>query len=207
MANLFLLCINVNMDNISFQSRIKIAGRADFRNLVNREFASVDYPWTIKQTALSQKARTDGIYDCTAMGVNDGEKVLLFHICPTETRNQNFKKLETEITEKIVNLLNLDCLKGFILGSKKYNINSPRSSELFDMMEGVLKKLHIQYSKFKGGDYTNDITYNSTKDEWLIGNELLDVISTKEAQFKTPQKAVEKIFDQINIADCDELSW
>lgn len=207
MTNLILLCININMDNISFQSRIKLTSRAEFSKFVKREFTQVNYPWTIKETALSNKARTDGIYDCTAMGITDGDKVLLFHICPTDGRNQNFKKLETEITEKIKNLLNSDYLQGFILGSKKDNINSPLSSKLFDMMEGVLKNLNIQYSKFKGGDYTNDIAYNSTKDEWVIGNELLDFITTKEAQFKTPQKAGEKIFQEVKIAACDELSW
>lgn len=207
MTNLILLCIIINMDNISFQSRIKLTSRAEFSKFVNREFAQVNYPWTIKQTALSNKARTDGVYDCTAMGITDGDKVLLLHICPTDSRNQNFKKLENKISESILSKLNPDYLQGFILGSKKDNINSPFSSKLFEIMEGILKKLNIPYSKFKGGNYTNDIAYNSTKDEWIIGNELLDVITTKEAKFKTPQKAAEKIFDQIKIADCDELSW
>lgn len=208
MTNLILFDVNKYMDNLSFQSRIRLINRNEFRALMSREFASVDYPWTIKQTVYSQKVRTDGIYDCTAMAVKDKSNVLLFHICPTNNTNSNFKKLETEIIQKIIKTFNLDCLQGFILGSKEYNINSPRSLELFDMMEGVLKKLHIQYSKFKGGNYTNDIAYDSKKDEWVIGCDMLDLLSTpKEKNFDTPQNALSRIFDQVKLANSDRLSW
>lgn len=208
MTNLILFSFNENMDNISFQSRIRLTNRYEFRNLVNREFEQVFYPWTMKETVCSKKARTDGIYDCTALGITDGIKVLLFHICPTVIKNQDFNKLETQITEKIINMMNLDYLQGFILGSKKYNINSPRSTELFDMIEGLLKKLHIQYSKFKGGNFNNNIAYDSTKDEWIIGSDFLNTISSpKESLFESPQNAAKRIFDQVKIADCDELTW
>lgn len=196
------------MDNISFQSRIRLTNRSEFRKLVNREFAQVNYPWTIKETAYSQKVRTDGVYDCTVLGINDGLNALLFHICPTRNENKNFKQLETQITEKIINLLNLDYLQGFILGSKKNNVNSPRSSELFDMAEGLFKKLHINYSKFKGGTFTHNIAYDSTKDEWLIGSNFLDEkLQEKQRLFKTAQNAIQKIFDEVKIADFDELGW
>lgn len=208
MTNLKLFRLNKNMDNISFQSRIRITNCDEFRRFAKKGFAQVNYPWSIKETVYSQKARTDGIYDCTALGITDGLKVLLLHICPTVSKNQDFNKLETQITEKIINMMNLDYLQGFILGSKKYNINSPRSTELFDMMEGLLKKLHIQYSKFKGGNYNNSIAYDSTKDEWIIGSDFLNTISSpKESLFETPQKAAKRIFDQVKIADCDELTW
>lgn len=207
MTKLFLFCINEDMDNISFQSRIRLTSLSEYRNLATHEFKNVYYPWTIKETACAPKTKTDGVYDCTALGITDGDKSLLFHICPTVKENQNFKKLEEQITQKIVNLLNLDYLQGFILGSKPYNINSPKSTPLFDMMEGILKKLHIEYSKFKGGNYTNSIAYDNTNDEWIIGSDLLEYISCKEKLFKTPQKAAEKIFNEVKIADCDKLIW
>ena len=149
MTNLILFSFNENMDNISFQSRIRLTNRYEFRNLVNREFEQVFYPWTMKETVCSQKARTDGIYDCTALGITDGIKVLLFHICPTVVKNQDFNKLETQITEKIINMMNLDYLQGFILGSKKYNINSPRSTELFDMILCSAFRIVVSWGAFR----------------------------------------------------------
>lgn len=208
MTNLNLFRLNKNMDNISFQSRIRITNCDEFRRFAKKGFAQVNYPWSIKETVYSQKARTDGIYDCTTLGITDGIKVLLFHICPTNPKNKNFKQVEAQITQKIKELMDTNSLQGFILGGKKYNINSPRSFELFEIMEGVLQKLHIKYSKFKGGDFTNNLAYNSTKDEWIIGSDLLNnILQSKENLFKTPDKAAAKIFEQIKLADCDELSW
>lgn len=208
MTNLNLFRLNKNMDNISFQSRIRITSCDEFRSLAKRGFAQVNYPWSIKETAYSTKARTDGICDCTALGITDGFKVLLFHICPTNPKNKNFKQVEAQVTQKIKDLMNPEYLQGFILGGKKYNINSPRSFELFEIIEGVLQKLHIEYSKFKGGDFVNNLAYNSTKDEWIIGTNFLDIISSPKGDlFETPQKAAERIFGQVKIADCDELTW
>ena len=196
------------MDNISFQSRIRLTDKTEYLKYVTREFTSVEYPWTVKQTALAQKARTDGIFDCTALGITDGEKVLLFHICPTNPKNKDFKQIKNQIIQKIKDLMNPEYLQGLILGSKQYNIGSPKSSELFNIIENLFKELHIQYSKFKGGDFTNNLAYNSTKDEWIIGSEFLDILnSSKETVFKNPDKVAAKIFDHVSIANCDELTW
>lgn len=207
MTNFIFFGFNKNMDNISFQSRIRITDRNGFRNIVNRQFAYVNYPWTLKEGVCAQKARTDAVYDCTVFGVTDGEKVLMEHLCPTVKDNQDFHKIAASITEKIKTHLNLNDLQGFILGSKPHNINSSKSTPLFDMLEELFIKLNIEYSKFKGGKYTNNVAYDSTKDEWIIGSELLDEIPSKETLFKNPQKAAEKIFDEIKIANCDDLSW
>ncbi len=56
MTNLILFDVNKYMDNLSFQSRIRLTNRNEFTALMSREFASVDYPWTIKQTVYSQKS-------------------------------------------------------------------------------------------------------------------------------------------------------
>jgi len=195
------------MDSISFQSQIRLVKRADFRNMVDRNFVRVDSPWTIKETAYSKNARTDGVFDCTAMGVTDGDKVLLFHICPTNPKNKDFHKIAAQVSEKIKNLMNPEYLQGFIMGGKADNINSPRSSELFEILEDVLNKLNIQYSKFKGGDFENDVAYNSTKDEWIIGSSLFDNLNSYIDLFKKPENAAKKIFNEVKISKDDELTW
>ena len=119
------------MDNVSFQSRIKLTSMNAFDKEVRygkRNY--VNYPWTVKQSVISDKAATTDIYDCTAAGFTDGLKVMLLHICPSMAENSNFKKIEKFITSK----LDIDSpyLQGFILGSKNFNPNSPNSPKVFD---------------------------------------------------------------------------
>ena len=33
------------------------------------------------------------------------------------------------------------------------------------------------------------------------------ISSSKESLFESPQNAAKRIFDQVKIADCDELTW
>ncbi|MCM1338550.1 MAG: hypothetical protein NC191_02635 [Muribaculaceae bacterium] len=193
-------------NNISFQSRIRIIGSDAFmQKVTKRRPRSVDYPWTIRQTVFDTQASTTKVYDCTAMGINDGENVLLFHICPTEPRNKNLDKIKEFVTASIKEKLNPQALQGFILGGKKNNINSPKSINLFCFLEDILKELNIPYSKFKGGEFENHVYYNSTTDEWLIGNSLLDDVPN--SVFGSPKNALNKIFDEVNIAQCDEVTW
>lgn len=192
------------MDNISFQSRIRLTSM----NVFNKEIHYgkknyVNYPWTVKESVISDKAATTDIYDCTAAGFTDGSKVLMLHICPTEPRNNNLSKIEKFINEKIDP--NNPYLQGFILGSKNFNPNTPNSPKVFDFFLNIMNKLDIPFSYFRAGDYANNIAYSTLKDEWVIGSELLNAVD--KSVFKTPQKAIEKIFEESKISNFDELTW
>ena len=192
------------MDNISFQSRIRLTSM----NVFNKEIHYgkknyVNYPWTVKESVISDKAATTDIYDCTAAGFTDGSKVLMLHICPTEPRNNNLSKIEKFINEKIDP--NNPYLQGFILGSKNFNPNTPNSPKVFDFFLNIMNKLDIPFSYFRAGDYANNIAYSTLKDEWGIGSELLNAVD--KSVFKTPQKAIEKIFEESKISNFDELTW
>ncbi len=192
------------MDNISFQSRIRLTSM----NVFNKEIHYgkknyVNYPWTVKESVISDKAATTDIYDCTAAGFTDGSKVLMLHICPTEPRNNNLSKIEKFINEKIDP--NNPYLQGFILGSKNFNPNTPNSPKVFDFFLNIMNKLDIPFSYFRAGDYANNIAYSTLKDEWVIGSELLNAVD--KSIFKTPQKAIEKIFEESKISNFDELTW
>ena len=55
------------MNNISFKSRIRPVGNWEFQGLTSG-FAKkqyVNYPWTVKESVLSEKAITKNVYDCT----------------------------------------------------------------------------------------------------------------------------------------------
>lgn len=193
------------MNNISFQSRIRITDINTFNKEVRYGKKNlVNYPWTKKESVLSDKAATTGILDCTCAGFTDGVKVLLMHICPTNPENKNLKSIDKYIKNKI-DLTNPN-LQGFILGSKNNNIYSPNSPIIFDFFVNLMKNFNIRYSEFRGGDFSNNVAYSSLKDEWIIGSDLLNNIDKKKI-FITPQKAVEKIFDKVQLDECDELFW
>lgn len=192
------------MDNISFQSRIRLTSMNAFNKEIHYGKKNyVNYPWTVKESVISDKAATTDIYDCTAAGFTDGSKVLMLHICPTEPRNNNLSKIEKFINEKIDP--NNPYLQGFILGSKNFNPNTPNSPKVFDFFLNIMNKLDIPFSYFRAGDYANNIAYSTLKDEWIIGSELLNAVD--KSIFKTPQKAIEKIFEESKISNFDELTW
>lgn len=192
------------MDNISFKSRIKLVQTEDFVKLTqNKNIKSVNYPWTIKESVKAPNALTTDIYDCTALGIvsKDDNNVLLMHISPNGTDYKKINKIETFISKKI-NLLS-DNLTGFIIGSKKNNINSPTSTKMFDKLAGILDKYNIPYTKFKGGNYSNNIAYSSKDDTWLVANDVVDL--SKSVYNKNKKQILNFMFDEIKTAPNDNI--
>lgn len=193
------------MDKVSFTSKIRLVSLNEYYKTVSGigKSKSVNYPWTVKQSVLSDDAYTTGVVDCTACGITDGLKVLLNHICPTNSQNFNFSKIKEYISQKI-DLKNPD-LQGFILGAKLNNNETPFSGELFNMFENFMESHEIPYSKFKGGLFENHCAYLSSKDEWLIGNCL--VREQLKDVFKNPMTILKRMFDEVKISPTDEVSW
>ena len=192
------------MNNISFKSRIKLVQTEDFVKLTqNKNIKSVNYPWTIKESVKAPNALTTDIYDCTALGIvsKDDNNVLLMHISPNGTDYKKINKIETFISKKI-NLLS-DNLTGFIIGSKKNNINSPTSTKMFDKLAGILDKYQIPYTKFKGGNYSNNIAYSSKNDTWLVANDVVDL--SKSVYNKNKKQILNFMFDEIKTAPNDNI--
>ena len=192
------------MDNISFKSRIKLVQTEDFIKLTqNKNIKSVNYPWTIKESVKAPNALTTDIYDCTALGIvsKDDNNVLLMHISPNGTDYKKINKIETFISKKI-NLLS-DNLTGFIIGSKKNNMNSPTSTKMFDKLAGILDKYNIPYTKFKGGNYSNNIAYSSKNDTWLVANDVVDL--SKNVYNKNKKQILNFMFDEIKTTPNDNI--
>lgn len=189
------------MDNISFTSRIKLVSNEDFARLIPKGTKSVDFPWTISESVLGKSVLTKDIYDCTSAGIVADGEVLLMHLSPNGGNYKTLNKVEKFITQKI-NLFSQN-IQGFLIGSKKNNINSPNSTKLFDKFEKLLNKHNIPYSKFKGGNYNNNIAYLGDKDTWLISN---DVVDLTKSVYRNDKKQVTKfMFDDVKISDNDVL--
>ena len=193
------------MNNISFGSRIRHCTRNEFNMTVNRFGTKcfADYPWTIKESVFSNNAYTKFIVDCTVCGITDGLKVLLIHLCPTNKENFNFSKV-VELIKNKFDLNNPD-LQAILIGGKPECTQGKESYKLFNIFENFLKECNIQYSKLKGGMGAKDVAYSSEKDEWLIVNDMVERPRMRE--YKSPQKEIEKAYEEVKIADCDELTW
>jgi len=189
------------MSEINFKSYVKYCGSNEFAreiNSIGKKF-SVDYPWTIGDRKIGRSAYTKNIQDCTILGVTDGIKVLLLHLCPTDKTNWNKKKILSLIKE------NFDIasgyVQGFLLGSKPNSKNSPKSKEFFDYVKSVPDELKIPYSAFRGGYYIHDVAYNGDKDTWFISNELMRNGAFREM---SPKAKTNYLFDESVLAETDE---
>ena len=63
----------------------------------------------------------------------------------------------------------------------------------------------IAFSKLKGGFNTKDVAYLREKDEWLIAND--NVKRPQMGAYSSPEKVVRQAYEEVKIADRDELTW
>ena len=192
--------INKISDNITFQSKIKFVDHPSFREKVATFGRQnyVDFPWTIKESVMSDKVYTRGIAVCTSCVLTDGIKALMLHICPTFDAIKNFQAIENYIRERF----GWDCskLKGFLIGA----IDEERSLKLHEKFEKFLNKENIPYSQFKCGDTTvSDVAYSVKDDEFLISSVLLDD-KNRCKELKTKNMA-NVLYRDHHICELDEL--
>ena len=157
------------MDKISFQSRIRAISLPQYQDYVQKVgFQNrVSFPWTIKESVLERGAYTTGVLDCSALGVTDGQKVLLMHLCPTMFVNHDLTRI-TKYIEKNLAGMNNGELQGFLLGSNKTGVDF--SGTLFDHLLAFMKNRNISTSYFKGTKCDTHVAYSSVDDEWVISN-------------------------------------
>ena len=192
------------MDNISFKSRIKAVSLSEFNRLTSSYRNNcVNYPWTVKESVLSEKAITKNVYDCTVCGITDGLKVLMLHICPTKKENENFGNIINFIKTQI-DLKNSN-LQGFLFGSRRNTPNN-RSGKIFENFESFMRENNIPYSKIQGSSTFSDVAYSSETDEWLIKHEKMGSAEAI-AECKKPLNFFTTYFDDVKISDLDEVDW
>lgn len=193
------------MNDISFQSKIRPVNREQFyKNICSHPLnSSVSYPWTVKETVFAPKANTKDVFDCTVLGLTDGLKVFMMHICPTRKENYYFSKIADYIKENID--LKSSKLHGFLLGSKA-NLRDCSSELLFNNFEKFLKENNMKYSKLKGGPCTTNVAYSAEKDEWIISNEATENSQLKK-YYETPLDFFKCCYADVKIADCDSVEW
>ena len=198
---------NMNKINgITFQSKIRPVNREQFNKIIStyEKHHFVDYPWTVKESVLSNKAYTKGVFDCTVCGITDRTKVLLLHICPTMKANQDFSSIINFIKRTFD--IKSPNMQGFLLGSKNLPYVGEKSLKMFDNFEKFFEQHKIPFSKIKGGRYANDVAYSCHTDEWIISHEKLANYSSRSS-YKNPANFIDMHYDEIKINELDEISW
>ena len=193
------------MNTINFTSRIRPVTPAEFNRIANTMTRAqyVDYPWTLKESICSDKAFTKSVADCTVCGVTDGLKVLLIHLSPTNIFNFNKDKIK-DLIESHFDIKNPN-LQGVLIGGKPEYTHGPDSYRLFEIFEKLLNSYQIPFSKLKGGMGSKDVAYSSQTDEWIIANNRVE--RPRFGEIVSPRKELEKIFNEVNISEMDQVSW
>ena len=91
------------------------------------------------------------------------------------------------------------------MGGKADNPTAPRSMEYVYSTIDVFEKNGVLYSKFIGGNDTNDLAYFTEKDAFFIGNDRAN--SLKIAYPDNPLAAAKEIFDEVELCEFDEIKW
>ncbi len=187
------------MNDITFTSRIKAAPRPEF---VQQAFQIgrknlVDAPWTLKESVKATGAYTKGVCDCSVLGLTDGKDVLMLHLNPANGATPN--EIKNFITKKID--IKNPYLQAIIIGAKDTRI----SQLLSENLTKIVKDFDIPLTELKTSapGCWLDLAYSSVSDEWLISCEKIDELIEKG--IKDSKTIFNKIFQKVELADCDEF--
>ncbi len=187
------------MQNISFSSRIKplplkelnkVTGSINSNNAVN-------HPWTLAESRLAKDVYTTGVIDCSACIITDGQEALLMHLDPSKEVNHAFSQVLAFLRDKL-DLKNPN-LQAVLIGSK----NTKKSQDIYNKFKTLLSNLNIPFSELKSGKTPTSVAYKSEKDTVYISNQTIDKILKKG---QTDKDAIHQSFDEVRIADCDEIA-
>ncbi len=186
------------MTDISFTSIIRPVCSASFDSQTSSIVNNVNV-WNIRGAKKGISAKTDGILDCTALGLTDGQTVFLMHITPDlSSNNAVFSYIAGKIRSS-VDMTN-EYLQALLVGSKNYSRESVTG---YNNFAKFLKDNNIPYSELKGGENIHKIAYNSVKDEWLISNQDIDAFIKRGVI--NPEKLLKYGFDEVRINKLDEV--
>lgn len=188
-------------NNVSFKSTFRPVSANEFGRICSAIHPKnfVNSPWTINESVKSAKAATRGVYDCSVLGITDGIKVFLLHICPTKPENEDFEKIKDYI-KKNIDTQNKD-LQAALLGSQTYG---RRSRKLFENLKTLMLDLNIPCSTFKNCWEYFDVLYDSIKDEWCISCPPIE--RCLENGNSNSEEILKKAFYQIEISSLDEYA-
>lgn len=188
-------------NNISFKSTYRAVRGAEFirASAYVQKNNFVNYPWRFTDSVKADKAMTTGVLDCSVLGITDGVKVLLMHICPTISENYNFDKIKKYIIDNIE--IDNPNLQAALFGSQDY---SDRSRNLFQNLNCLMTTLKIPCSIFRNCSEEFNVGYSSTTDEWIVSSLPIEIALTNNKI--SSEKVFKSNFKEVQLAPCDNFA-
>ena len=191
--------------NVSFKSRIVLTSPSSYQRatmrIPSRNF--INFPWTPAQGVLADTVATSGVYDCEFLGITDGEKVLGGHFDPLNKVNQVFSNITNFLNKNIQKMGERSNLQAVIVGGKPPLVAGEESYKQINKTVDFLKREGIPYSLFAGGAGRRDVCYSSSKDEFIIGADIVDKFDSKE--HISAEEAFKRVFDIVEVSEEDEI--
>ena len=209
------------MNNISFKSQIKLISQQEFDNKtknLNPKKHEVDYPWTPETGKTGKNLFTTGVHDCVVVGVVDGKKAKLYHLCQRsrrtgiDTHQKGFDIRDTE--RRILDGVNLDNpdLHAFIFGG--WHRDNPKyNKKHVEKIEKIFDKNLIPYSVIAGnrpqfdGIAPASVFYSNKEDTFYITNGLLteDFIN-KDTTVDEKENYLRNKYNKVDICQFDTIA-
>ncbi len=187
--------------NISFKSTFRPATRLEFSKVASRipEKCFVDFPWTINESVKAASAKTNMVFDCSMLGITDGQEVFMLHLCPTIKENLDFNKIKDFILKKIK--INNPNLQAVLIGSQRIQDNSSR---LNNFLYNLTKEWNIPCSVFKTNKDPVNIAYFSETDEWIISS--YEIEKSLLRNNLSSKNIFKKEFENVQLSNLDEFA-
>ena len=188
-------------NTLSFKSTIRPISAQEFskKALTISPKNFVNSPWTINESVKAVSAVTKGVFDCSVLGITDGKKVFLMHICPTKPQNQDFEPIKEYIKENI-NTKDPN-LQAVLLGSQ---IFCRKSQNLFENLKNLMAEIDIPCSTLRNCREYFDVLYDSIKDEWCISCEPIENCLREEKM--SSEEIIKGSFYQVELSSFDEFA-
>lgn len=193
---------------INFTSNIRLANLDQYSKEIRwlSSKKSVPSPWTYKEIVVAPRAYTTGVMDCSAGGLIDGKKALMFHLSADREANSDFSVIEKTILDKFNG--KTEGLRGFLLGSRRW---FGGSIALFENLKNFMTVHNIPFSMMKGSKCVGgnmvsesfDIAYNAKHDLWTVTSKY--ITNQLERKKNDINGILTNTFDEFSIADGDKL--
>ena len=191
------------MNNISFKAKIIPTFPKEFvaKTMKNGAENFVGRPWTLAESVTSNKAFTNEIIDCTAVGIKNKDKVKLFHLS-----TENMDKFD-QITNDIQSSFDLKSpdTEVILVGAKPECTHGPDSYKFFNMFVDFFKKMGTSISVFKGGMGVKSLAHSPSSNAWLISSSNMPIMNT--GIYIAPQEVLKKMFNVVEISAKDQARW
>lgn len=198
------ICMQINHSNLSFSSKINFVSYDEFDNRVNQNGDGFVPSWKAEPCSIvGDEFYSVQLRTCTGGGiVEPGKKVVGFHFYDCQKNLDNAEQNVEDLFEKAPNA---EC--GLVIGGKdlpRANCSLAQFAKIKDKFLEKLKSVSI-FQTHSYADSETNYHYSVDDDEWTINTQFSVLPGHPKVHDVTTLDKLKAAFDNILIADGDEL--